>query len=286
MSEAKITWAVFTKPWKMPLPELGGFVSGLGFDGIELPVRPGYQVQPDNMDRELPEAARVLAGFGVRICSVACPPAERAMAACAEAGVPIIRDGVVIGEEGYMATEAKVQKEYDRLAPLLDRYGVKLGVQNHCGGFVCNAMGLRHLIEKYDPKHIGAVLCLGHCALDGELPDMAIDIVWSHLAMIFLKNAYWRRANGPEAEFAEWDVYWTTGRQGLQSWPAVAEALKQRGYEGVINLNAEYTDEGSVNRLIAEDLAFAKSLFETSTAYARRKVAASIATGNEPASRQ
>ena len=37
-----IVYAVFTKPWKdMGLSALGGMVKKIGFDGIELPVRPG-----------------------------------------------------------------------------------------------------------------------------------------------------------------------------------------------------------------------------------------------------
>ncbi len=54
-----IVYSVFTKPWKtMELARLGAFVSGLGFDGIELPVRPGYQVEPETAVT-LPKAARV-----------------------------------------------------------------------------------------------------------------------------------------------------------------------------------------------------------------------------------
>ena len=68
-------------------------------------------------------------------------------------------------------------------------------------------------------------------------------------------------ATGPEAENVEWCAYWTTGRQGLASWPRVAAELKGRGYDGVVCLTAEYSDEASVDRLIAEDLAFARSLF-------------------------
>jgi hypothetical protein len=77
-----------------------------------------------------------------------------------------------------------------------------------------------------------------------------------------LKNAIWVRTNGPEAEVAEWGVYWTSGRHGLASWPRVVAELKRRGYAGTVCLTAEYTDEASVERLVAEDLAFARSLFE------------------------
>jgi len=96
--------------------------------------------------------------------------------------------------------------------------------------------------------------------LNGEDPELAADILWSHLCMVNLKNAYWQRTNGPEAEVAQWRHYWTTGRHGLAPWPRVAAELKRRGYRGVICLTAEYSDEASVDRLIAEDIAFAKSL--------------------------
>jgi len=84
----QITWSVFTKPWKMPIPELGAYVRSLGFEGIELPVRPGYPVEPENV-AELPRAARQLAEHGVSIESVAGPTDEATIVACAEAGVPI-----------------------------------------------------------------------------------------------------------------------------------------------------------------------------------------------------
>jgi len=256
-----IVFSVFTKPWKMPLPELGRFVKDLGFDGIEFPVRPGYQVEPENVSKGLPEAVKQLADCGVKITSVAGPTDEATIAACAGSNIPIIRICVGIGKEGYMATEKRLQEQFDALVPLLDKYGVTLGIQNHCGQSVCNAMGIRHLIEKYDPKHIAAVWDAAHNALDGEDPEMAIDIVWSHLCMVNLKSAFWRRTTGPEAEDVEWAPYWTTGRQGLVSWPRVATELKRRNYEGVVCLTAEYSDEESVDRLIVEDIAYAKSLF-------------------------
>ena len=169
---------------------------------------------------------------------------------------------VGIGEQGYLAAVADTQKHYDALIPLLDKYGVALGVQNHCGRFVCDAMGLRCLIGKYKPEHVAAVWDAALNALQGEERELAIEIVWSHLRMVNLKNAFWRRRNGPEAEHVTWESYWTSGRQGLASWPRIAAELKRRDWRGVVCLTAEYSDHGSVDRLIAEDFAFAKSLFE------------------------
>lgn len=259
----KIVFSVFTKPWQqIPVAELGKLIAGYGFDGVEFPVRPGYQVEPENIETGLPKLARSFADFGLKITSIAGPTNEAAFSACASAGVPIIRTGFGLLKEGYLASERRAQDELDGMVPLSERYGVKVGIQNHAGSFVpINAMGIRHLIEKYDPKHVGAIWDSMHNALNGEEPEMGLDIVWSHLCMVNLKNAYWQRITGTEAISAEWQAHATTGRQGLASWPRVAEFLKKRNYEGVVCLTAEYSAHDQVNRLIAEDIAFAKSLF-------------------------
>ena len=87
-----ISYTVFTKPWKnKTLPELAKFVADLGFDGVEFPIRPGFQVEPEGISKGLLEAAGIFADHGVRIATLAGPTDEVTIAACAEAGVPIIR---------------------------------------------------------------------------------------------------------------------------------------------------------------------------------------------------
>lgn len=245
---------VFTKPWPEMSPgELGRFVKTLGFDGVELPVRPGYQVTPENVARGLPEVARALRDEGVAIGSVAGPTDERTIAACAEAGCRIIRVCVGIDRKiGYLATEAKVRKEYDALVPALKRHGVSIGVQNHCDFCVGSAVGIMHLIEKYDPAVVSAVLDPGHCAVDGEPPEMAIDIVWSHLSLVNLKSGSHLRRNGPDAVEAAWEIYWSTARHAGYSWRAAVEELRRRGYARDICLPAEYTNEQKGGQLMGQ----------------------------------
>jgi len=262
MASDRYQFSVFTKPWPdMPLAQLGEFVAGLGFQGIELPARPGFQIPPERA-RELPAAAKALGEQGVKILSVAGPADAPTIAACAEAGVPVIRVMARIGDgENYLDGEARLRREYDALVPLLDRHGVTLGVQNHCGRFVANALGLRRLIGDYDPRNIAAVWDAAHEAVAGTEPELALDAIWSHLCMVNLKNAFWQRTTGPEACVAQWQPYWTAGRLGLADWPRVAAELKRRDYQGVICLTAEYSAHDAVKRLIAGDMAFAQSLF-------------------------
>lgn len=257
-----IVFSVFTKPWKtQTVPQLAELVRTMGYDGIELPVRPGYQVEPGTIGKQLPVAVKQFAAAGVQVCSVAGNTDEATIAACSEAGVPVIRTMARIPDgANYLESEAAIQREYDALVPALERHHVTIGVQNHFGRFVANAPGLLRLIEKYDPKHVAAVWDAAHEAVSGGLPEYALDLLWPRLCMVNLKNAFFQRSNGPEAEFATWEYYWTSGRHGLAPWPTVIAELKKRSYSGVVCLTAEYS-ASDTERLAKEDLTFARSLF-------------------------
>lgn len=247
---------LFTKPWPdLPLRDLGRLVKGLGLDGVELPVRPGFQVPPERAARGLPEAARILAQEGVKIGSVAGNADEATVAACREAGVPIIRVCLAVDMRiGYRASEERIRREFDALLPALRRSGVRIGVQNHCGNMVGSAIGVMHLIEGYDPAVVSAVLDPAHCAVAGEPPEMAIDIAWSHLSLVNFKAASHRRTNGPNAPEAAWEVHWTTAQHSGYSWKAAVAELKRRDYGGDICLPAEYSDWRKEGHLMGDDV--------------------------------
>ncbi len=258
----EIRYTVFTKPWKeLPLEELARHVSEIGFTGVEFPVRPEFQVEPENVAQDLPEAARVFADHGVSIESVAGPTDEATIAACAEAGVPIIRICPAIGPDGYWATLERLRSEFDELQPILADHGVAIGLQNHCNNFISPAQTIMDLIGDYSPEQFCAVWDPAHNVLSGEIPEQAIEIFWSHLRMVNFKNPVWLRQNGPEAAVAEWRMYWTTGRQGIANWQKVVRLLQEREWTGPVTLCAEYSDRESVDRLIVDDLAFAQTLF-------------------------
>ncbi|HEV2473509.1 MAG TPA: hypothetical protein VGS41_12625, partial [Chthonomonadales bacterium] len=120
------------------------------------------------------------------------------------------------------------------------------------------------ILEPYDPRYVCAIWDAAHNALNGEDPELAIDLIWSHLKMVNLKNALWRRVDGPSEQAARWEAFWTSGGQGLASWRRVADELLRRGYSGPICLTAEYSDHWAVDWLVKRDLQYARSLFDES----------------------
>ncbi|MBD2870055.1 sugar phosphate isomerase/epimerase family protein [Paenibacillus arenilitoris] len=261
--EKPFSYSLFVKHWKeKSAEELAFFLSGLGFDGIELPVREGFQVEPETVGKSLPAFAVKLGEQGLSIFSVAASTDEPVFAACAESGVPLIRIMVNIDRDGYKATEERTRRKLDQLVPLCEKYGVKIAFQQHYGNYIVDSNGIMRIVDNFSPHHIGVVWDAAHDAFAGQQPEYGLDIVWSHLAMVNLKNGYFTRSNGPEAETAEWKRHYTTGRHGMAHWPRIADYVKQRGYSGVVCLTAEYTDLAGKDRYITEDLAYAKSLFK------------------------
>jgi sugar phosphate isomerase/epimerase len=259
-------FALFVKAWKhLSIPELARRVRSLGFEWIELPVRPGFPCTPENVETSLPEAVRVLGAEGVRVLNVTAANAlddERFYAASARAGVTLNRVMFERApEENYWQAEARARRALDSALPLLARYGCRVGVQNHSGFFLpANAMGLHQLLKDYDPTLVGAMWDPAHNALVGEDPEPAVDIAWPYIYVVNLKNGLWRRAptGGPAAR---WEIAWVQGAEGLASWERVEAKLRAMQYTGPFCFSADYTEFDQTERFIAADVAYARQVF-------------------------
>ncbi len=260
---------VFTKPWKtLSLGELSETIADLGFDGVELPIRDGFQVSPGNIGSGLLEASEAFRSRGMRIYSVAGELDRETVEACGAAGVPIIRTMLKI-EEGrsYRENVERFRDLCRSLGPTLAETGVQIGLQNHCDEYVSSSVGILHAIETLDSKQVSAVLDLGHTGLEGELEEIAVDIVWDRLSMVNLKNAIRVDMGVDEDGVTQWGRTWVPGKVGYSSWKKGIETLRARGYSGPICLTAEYKNsDGSacegdeVVGPLREDLTYLRKL--------------------------
>lgn len=250
-------YSVFTKPWKtLPPDELAEVVVKMGFDGVEFPLRDGYQAQPQDAVSSLPALAAVFAAHGIKIYSAASGLEENIFEACALSGVPMIRIMAGYGAEGYLEGERRTKAMLDKVTPLCEKYGVKIGVQHHCGKMVNNSMELRHLLEGLDKRWIGAVWDAAHSALAGENPEQGLEILSEYLFMVNFKSAYYRKYDNNVFK-----PYFTVARECAFPWKDAVTYLKKIGYAGVVCMPAEYTDESGLEEKVTADLGYLKSLF-------------------------
>jgi sugar phosphate isomerase/epimerase len=261
MSRMTVRWSVFTKPWPhLPISELADLVAGMGFDAIEFPLRPGFQIDLDDLPRSAVRASSALADAGLTIASVASTPTERVFGACADLGIPVIRIMAPVAAAGYAASDAELRRYLDTLVPSCERFGVRVGIQPHIDDYIADSLELANLLTDYDPAHIGAVWDSAHDALARKPPAHTLPALWSHLAVVNFKNACYeadgRRPDGSRI----WKTSFVAGADGLGDWSQAADTLVAGGFSGNICMAAEFTDETDLEHKVARDFAYLQSL--------------------------
>lgn len=246
---------VFTKPWKtQSLEELATLVKDMGFDGVELPVRDGYQVTPANVKENLKEAVEVFKSKGLEIASIAGSIESDTIEAMGNANIPLLRVCLKVDmEKGYFASVKEHQETILNHKDDLIKNNVKVAIQNHHGFNIGSALGLHHIMEGLSTDIAGSVLDFAHCGLDGEPISMAYDIVKDSLILINFKSAYQAKLNGPDEVEGEYTVLWSTSRNSLYSWKEAVDLLKKYNYQGPICLPAEYNYLNGENPIMGDE---------------------------------
>jgi sugar phosphate isomerase/epimerase len=242
-------WSVFSKPWAgLPGDELGRLVAAIGFAGVEVPVRDTAYVTAATAETELPKFTAQLRSEGVEPISVASDLSEPVFAACAEAGVPMIRIMAELGPDGYAASVRRNRVMLEEAAVLAERYDVQVGVQPHHGRYVASALGVLQLLDGL-PERFKLVWDAAHDALAGDHPAVTLELGADRLGIVNLKNVQYLRTDGV------WKPYFVQAEDGLSDWPAVFAALQKLKYTGPICLTGQYSDPSvPVEKRLEKDL--------------------------------
>lgn len=224
-----------------------------GVSGADLCVRPGYPVTPQNARTELPAAARRFREAGLSIPLITTPTsftdpqadfAADLYAGCAEAGVRFVKIGYWhwSAAEGYWDAVARVQARLSDFAELSAQYGVATLVHNHSGRSMgLNGSAAMHLVQDFDPAQIALFADPGHLAICGEPPDMALDIMRSHLAVCAFKDL--KHVPAQRAGRSVWASRCVRMGQGLVDWVNVLAALDAQSFAGPVSFHSEYAGE-------------------------------------------
>lgn len=257
------------------LPKLSGALKSIGLDGADLCVRPGFPVTPENCEKVLPQAVKILKDHGLTIPLVTgpgdlCDPskkdAERIFAACGENGVGLIKLGYwhYLPGKDYWELVKTIRKTFEDFAALAAKHGVKAVTHTHSDAYMgLNASAAMQLVEGFNPKHIGIFLDPGHLAMCGEPPYMAIAMAQKYIGCFAFKDLRRRpeKIDKPPQAFM---IESRTLGWGDVNWPTVGKAIIQAGFDNLpISLHSEYDDlpADSIVDMTRIDLRFIKKVF-------------------------
>lgn len=268
---------LFTKLFRgLATEEMAEATANLGFDGIDLLIRPGHQVEPQAPD-QIQAAVRVLQEAGLTVPMATTDltdpsqfPTERLLAACADAGIKLVRLGYWKYDPatGYAALLETAQRHLHDLVEIAERTGVRLAIQLHGGTIHGSGAQAAALLAGHDPRIIGAYPDPGNQVVQDGREDwrFTFDVLQPWLCCVGVKNGGWFAGEVAESGQRHWRSDWLGLADGMVPWDDILTYLTETGYDGLLSLHSHY--EVPLPQVLDQtrvDLNFVRRLIETRT---------------------
>ena len=244
---SRINLCVFSKhlQW-LGYEEMARAAADLGFDGIDLTVRPGGHVEPEQVKKDLPRAIKAIQAVGLKIPMIttaitdAVDPASAAiLKTAARQGIGHYRLGYFRyePEQSISETLALARKKLEGLEALNRRLGICGDYQNHAGSRYVGASiwDLRELLRDLDPRWLGCQFDIRHATVEGGLSwSTDFRAVEARTHTLVLKDFRWKRNEG------NWSLENCPIGSGMVRFKEYFELLKASGFSGPASLHFEY----------------------------------------------
>jgi sugar phosphate isomerase/epimerase len=236
----------------LSVAEAGNRIADLGFDGVDLTVRPGGHVDPEAAADRLPEAVATLEekGLSVPMVTTSITGADEAHAeeifAVADAeGVDYLKLGYWdCGGGGSVHDGIGAMREnVEGIREMAASYDVTPAVHTHSGDFLsANPALFWETLREGDPENLGIYVDPGHLTLEGGLSgrDMTIDLVGEYVTMVSVKDVGWFREESGDG--VAWEHRMIPLDEGMVPWGSVFDTLRKVGFDGPVSIHSEYGD--------------------------------------------
>lgn len=240
----------------------------LGFDGVDLTVRPKGHVLPERAAQDMPKAVETLRAAGLQVPmittdlqSTADPAASPTLVAAAKLKVPFFKMGYLRYDKKTFDVEkalADAKPKVAGLATLAKQNGIAMGLHNHSGDhFGAAVWDFREAMKGLDPRWTGYYFDPAHATIEGGLSGWRIsqDLAVRNLKMVALKDFYWLKKDG------QWKLTWCAMGEGMVNWREVFNRFAQAQFYGPFSLHSEYPG-GEEPDAMAKDLAFVRKIVQ------------------------
>lgn len=254
-----------------------------GFDGIDLTLRPGGHVLPEQAETGLAAAHQAadqlemtIAMASTAIADATSPYAEDVIASCAHHGVRQIKLGYWRYQPFGTLREQldETRQKLERIIRLTRRYNILPCVHVHSGPIMANGGSLLYLIlQDFSPDDVGAYVDPMHMTVEGGLSgwEMGLDLLAPWIALVGMKNFRWVPKDRDEHGQMQYRSQYTPLADGQAPLPQFMKRLKQLKYDGTVSLHSEYKGGSSFQQLnttqllrqSATDLTWLKQLVES-----------------------
>jgi sugar phosphate isomerase/epimerase len=230
--------------------EMAQVAAQVGFDGIDITVRPGGHVLPERVTEDLPKAVDAIkkAGMNVYMITTAITDADQAsteniLKTASALGIHHYRMGWLSYnsqkkiEDNLKDIEAKLIK----LAALNKKYSINGEYQNHSGQyFGASIWDLYTVLKQINSPWIGSQYDILHATVEGANAwPIGLKLISPYIKSIDIKDFQWAKKDG------KWISEIVPLGEGLVDYKNYLNALKLHGINVPISMHYEYSLGGA-----------------------------------------
>ena len=253
LSSSRLKINVFSKHFHWTdCKEMAQMSAELGFDGVDLTVRPDGHVLPERVKDDLPTAVEAIRKVGLdvpmittMIADTSSPHAEAILRTARSLGIRYYRWGYLRYVAGAtmqeqiskMKTRVKALSELNRDCQICGMYHTHSGV----GRVGASIWDLWLLFNECDPQWIGVNYDVGHAVVEGGLGG------WIHSARLvppFLRGVALKDFKWGQDGSGNWQPHWCAPGEGMVNFALFFKMLKEIHFSGPLQLHYEYPGLG------------------------------------------
>jgi sugar phosphate isomerase/epimerase len=246
--------------------EMAEAAADLGFDGVDLTVRPGGHVEPDRAEDDLPRAVEAIRHFGLKaelmasgINNIQDEVNRKVLEVASKEEIKFYRLAYYNFDQERTIPESL--QLHNKTAVDLADYSAQLGIagtyQNHAGTRVGGEIwDIWHLLQDIDVQWLGCQYDIRHAIVEGGTSwTNGLRLIRDKINTLVLKDFIWERTS------AGWKIKNVPLGQGMVDFPAYFKLLKSYGISVPVSMHFEYDLGGAEHGSRDLDAESRKTLF-------------------------
>lgn len=242
----EITVSIFSKhlEW-LDYKPMAETAAELGFDGLDLTVRPGGHVLPENVKEDLPKAVEAVreAGLEVYTMSTAIGGVDEKytqpiLETASELGIPHYRTNWYEYDDSLTIPQnlQHFKGRLRQLAELNEKYQIQGDYQNHSGsGFGASILDLWMVLDEIGSDWLGSQYDIRHATVEGaESWPVGLKALHPYIGTLDIKDFHWAQIDG------KWEVQNVPLGKGQVDFDRYFKLIKQYGVTAPISVHYEY----------------------------------------------
>jgi len=225
--------------------DMSAAAADMGFDGLDLTVRPKGHVTPERVADHLPEAVAAIKKHGLtpkmmttNVWDVQNPIQTTVLKTASKLGFTHYRTDWLKYPKNMAITDSQdvFGKQAANLEQLNEKLGLIGGYQNHAGTHVgAPIWDLVPILEATQGKFIGSQYDIRHAVVEGGLSwELGLERIQSFINSIVIKDFKWMLVDG------QWKPVTVPLGEGMVDFKRYFSLLKQYGIKVPVSLHIEY----------------------------------------------